>query len=172
MRELLPSFAKQLAQQTAFDIDDVVRAFGQVDVVQVLKDFGEPAERLTDGILGRVVLFPDEPLEFGQQTRIAQHLQMSGEDRAALIAKLSRYRVAIASDLLGDGVDCLVETLQLVVDRVAQDEPPGDAESLVVDYQGFANGYAWRNRNSLQRSHCDAGGDRGQPLRTSIMIGL
>jgi hypothetical protein len=97
---------------------------------------------------------------------------MCGEDGTALFAKLSRYRVAIACDLLGDGVDRFVKPLQLVVDGVAHYEPTRDPESLVVDYQCFANGYAWRNRNSLQRSHCDVGADRGQPLRTSIMIRL
>jgi hypothetical protein len=97
---------------------------------------------------------------------------MCGEDGTALIAKLSRYRIAIARDLLRDRVDRFIETLQLVVDGIAHHEPTRDAKSLVVDYQCFANGYAWRNRNSLQRSHCDVGGDRGQPLRASIMIRL
>jgi hypothetical protein len=97
---------------------------------------------------------------------------MSGEDGTALIAELSRYRIAIAGNLFGDGVDRVIESLQLVVDGIAHHEPARDAESLVVDYQCFANGYAWRNRNSLQRSHCDVGGDRGQPLRASIMIRL
>jgi len=94
------------------------------------------------------------------------------EDGAALIAKLSGDRVAISRNLIGDSIDGFVKPLQLVFDGVAHDEPTRDAKSLSVDYQCFANGYAWRNRNSLQRSHCDVGGDRGQPLRASIMIRL
>jgi hypothetical protein len=95
---------------------------------------------------------------------------MSGENCTALVTKLSRDRVAITRDRFRDGIDRFVKTLQLVFDGVAHDETTRDAKSLVVNYQCFANGNARRNRNSLQRSHCDVSGDRGQPLRTSIMI--
>lgn len=172
MREFFPALAEQLAQQAPFDIDDVVRTFGQVDVVQVLKDFGEPAQRFTHSVFGRVMLFPNQSLDFREQIRIAQHLEMGREDGTALVAELSGYRVAIAGDLSGDGVDRFVQPLQFVVDGVAHDKPARDAESLVIDYQCFANGNAWRNRDSLQRSHGDVGGDRSQPLRASIMIWL
>ena len=172
MREFFSSFAEQLAQQAPFDIDDVVRALGQIDVFQVLKDFCEAPQRSADGVFGRVMFLPNQPLDLREQFRIAQDLEMGGEDGTALFAKLRRDRVTIAGNLSGDGVDCVVQPLQFVIDGVAHHKPPGDAKSLVIDDQCFANGNAWRNRDSLQRSHGDVGGDRSQPLRASIMIRL
>ena len=55
----------------------------------------------------------------------------------------------LCCDLGAGGRDGLVEPFQLVVDGVARDEPARDAKSLVVHHQGFADGDAGRNGNSL-----------------------
>lgn len=68
---------------------------------------------------------------------------MGGKDRAVLIADLRADRVAIATDLLLDGGDGVKESLDFNVDGVARNEPPRDAEALVVDDQGLADGDAW-----------------------------
>ena len=47
------------------------------------------------------------------------------------------------------GADRLVQPLQLVVHGVAGHEPPGNAKSLVVHDQRFADGDARRNGYSL-----------------------
>ena len=68
---------------------------------------------------------------------------------AQLAATASRLRAISPAG----GGDRLVEPLQLVVDRVARDEPPRDAKSLVVHHQRFADGHARRNGNPLKSLH-------------------
>ena len=84
-----------------------------------------------------------------RSVRIAEHLQVGREDGAVLLAQFAGDGVAIALDFGAGGGDGLVEPFQLVVDRVARDEPARDAKSLVVHHQRFADGHAGRNGNSL-----------------------
>ena len=51
------------------------------------------------------------------------------------------------------GGDGPVQPLELVFDRVARQEPPRDAESLVVHDEHFADRHAGRNGNPLQTFH-------------------
>ncbi len=48
------------------------------------------------------------------------------------------------------------QTLELVFDGVARNEPPRDAKSLGVDDQRFADGDAGRNGDSLKFLHVKA----------------
>ena len=62
-------------------------------------------------------------------------------------------RLAVMGDLGGGGGDGLIEPLHLVDHRVAHDEPPRDAKSLVVHHQRLADGHAGRDGNSLKFLH-------------------
>ena len=72
---------------------------------------------------------------------------------AVFLAELLGDAVAIALDLGGGGGDGPVEPFELVFDGVARQEPPRDAESLVVHDKHFADRHAGRNGNPLQTFH-------------------
>ena len=72
---------------------------------------------------------------------------------AVILAELLGDAIAIALDLGRGGGDGLVEALELVFHGVARQEPPRDAESLVVHDKHFADRHAGRNGNPLQTFH-------------------
>ena len=74
---------------------------------------------------------------------------MGREDCRVLFAQFAGHGLAVALDFGAGGVDGLGQAFELVFDRVARDEPPRDAKSLVVHHQRLANGHAGRNGNSL-----------------------
>ena len=61
--------------------------------------------------------------------------------------------LAVVGDFRAGGGDGPVQPLQLVVHRVARNEPAGDAKSLVVHHQRFADGDARRNGDPLKFLH-------------------
>ena len=60
---------------------------------------------------------------------------------------------AILVDLHGHRGDGPVKTIKLVFDRIARDESARNSKSLVINHHRFANGYAWRNGDSLEYVH-------------------
>ena len=54
---------------------------------------------------------------------------------------------------LATAAHALSQPRQFLIDRVAHDKAARDAKSLVVHNERFANRYAGRNGNSLQRLH-------------------
>ena len=79
---------------------------------------------------------------------------------AVILAELLGDAVAIALDFGGGGGDGLIEPLELVFDGVARQEPPRDAESLVVHDKHFADRHAGRNGNPLKTFHVVSRVDR------------
>ena len=78
---------------------------------------------------------------------------MGFEDRAVLVAEFLRHGISIAGDFPSRGFNRLFEPLQFIVHRIARHEPTGNAKSLVVHHQRFADGYAGRNGNPLEFLH-------------------
>ena len=60
---------------------------------------------------------------------------------------LAFYLALIAA--ASDGLDRGPESFQFSIDRIAFDETLRDAKALLVDDDSLANGYSWRDRNSL-----------------------
>ena len=87
-------------------------------------------------------MIADLILKFVVQVRIADHLKMSRKNGPALFAKLLSDRIAVSFNLAPNGGNCSVEALELIIDNVARNETARDAESLVINYQRFANGDA------------------------------
>ena len=95
---------------------------------------------------------------------------MGGEDRAVLLAQLLGDAVAIALDLGGGGGDGLIEPLQLVLDRVARQEPTRDAKSLVVHDEHFADRHAGRNGNPLKTFHVVLAGTPAESAKSPVPL--
>ncbi len=140
--QLFAAAAEQLAQEPLFDVEDVARPVGQKTALQGLEDLGIAAQDPADGILGRVMPLADHGFDLAPQPHVAEHLQMGGEDRAVIVAQLFANLLAIGLDFAAGGRDGGVQTLELMLDGVAGDEPPRDAKALLVDDQGFAHGDA------------------------------
>ena len=149
VRDAFAAAAQQVPQQPLLDVEDVVGPLGQIGAFQPLEDLGVAAQRAADGVLGRVVPLADHLLQLAAEPRVLEHLQVGLEDRAVLLAQLGGDGLAVVGDFGGRGGDRLVEPLQLVDHRVARDEPPRDAESLVVHHQRLADGHARRDGNPL-----------------------
>ena len=97
--------------------------------------------------------FADHGVQLGPQAGIAEHFQVGREDRAVLVAQFFADLIAVMLDFGPGGIHGAGQALELVVDGIPRDEPPGDAKSLLVDDQGFANGDAGRNGDSLKFLH-------------------
>ena len=78
---------------------------------------------------------------------------MGFEDRRILLAQLPGNGIPIPCDFLTRRVHRALQPLQFVFDRIARNEPPRDAKSLVVHHQRFADGDPGRNGDTLKLLH-------------------
>ena len=92
---------------------------------------------------------PDHVFQLAAEPRVLQHLPVGVEDRRVLLAQLLGDGVAVTGNLRRGGSDGLLQPVQLVLDRIARDEPPRDAKSLVVHDQRLADGNPRRDGYSL-----------------------
>ena len=76
------SHRAEVLKQLLFDIDNIVGSLGQQRIVKSPQVRRIAMQHLADGISGRLFALADASLQFGVQTRIVQHLQLSGEDVA------------------------------------------------------------------------------------------
>ena len=84
----------------------------------------------------------DQRIELRPQGRIAQHFEMSREDRSVLLTEFSVDGVAIGGNFACRGFNGGRKTLQLRFDRIARDEPVRNPKPLGVHHHRFANGDA------------------------------
>ena len=155
--QLLPRLPQKITEKTLFQIEKVIRAFGQETVIKGLKNLGVIFQGFRHRILGGVLVILDECLNLTIQLRISKHLQMGGKDGPVFFAQLGSNLITIFRDLIRNGLERFGPTVQFDIRRVMIHESPRNPESLVVENQRFANRQTWRDRYSLQNLH----GQRG-----------
>jgi hypothetical protein len=151
--EFFAAAAEQMPQHALLDVEDVVRPLGHRPFER-LEHLRVVPQHATHRVLRRIMPLTDHLLELRAESGVVEHLDVRGEDRAVLRAKLLGDAVAIALDFSRGGSDRLVKALEFVFHGVARQEPARDTKSLVVHDKRFADRHAGRNGNSLKTFHC------------------
>ncbi len=95
----------------------------------------------------------DHFLQLRAEATIVEHLDVGREDGGRILAELLGNPHAMPFDFGSGRFEGFIEAFELVLDRIAREEPPRDAKSLVVHDKHFADRHAGRYGNPLQTFH-------------------
>lgn len=161
--ELFATFAKELSQETFFEIENVESSFGKIAIAEFFELFSVAAENATDCRFGGTAVVANEAFNFADQPRVLGHLQVSRKDGAVLLAKLGGDELFVCLDVTADEFECSVEAVEFGVDGVPGDVASGDAEVFGTQHKHRARDNSGRNSNSSENLHPgDCSGNSGQ----------